>query len=102
MKEIIRFWFLKRMIKDSILSAEIYQMLYYKKTFVTPNHFPITKVYEETEGSMKIHTEKTISHISDRKKQLIDSLKVLMDKKIKTKQDKESIEILRAVLQNEK
>jgi hypothetical protein len=26
----------------------------------------------------------------------------LMDKKIKTKQDKESIEILRAVLQNEK
>jgi hypothetical protein len=51
---------------------------------------------------MKIHTEKTISQISDRKKQLIDSLKVLMDKKIKTKQDKESIEILRAVLQNEK
>jgi hypothetical protein len=102
MKEIIRFWFLKRIIKDAILSAEIYQMLYHKKTFVTPNHFPITKVYEETEGNFKTNPNKTISQFSDRKKQLIDSLKVLMDKKIKTNQDKESIEILRAVLQNEK
>jgi hypothetical protein len=98
MKEIIRFWMVKRMIKDSILSAEIYQMLYHKKTFVSSAINPTQVVYGPIEAPLK----KVIPQLSERKKQLMDSLKVLMDKKIKTKQDKESIEILRAVLQNEK
>lgn len=98
MKEIIRFWMVKKMIKDSILSAEIYQMLYHKKTFVSSVTNPTQVVY----GPIEAPLTKVTQQLSERKKQLMDSLKVLMDKKIKTKQDKESIEILKAVLQNEK
>jgi len=98
MKEIIRFWMVKRMIKDSILSAEIYQMLYHKKTFVSSVIKPTQVVY----GPIEAPLTKVTPQLSERKKQLMDSLKVLMDKKIKTKQDRESIEILKAVLQNEK
>lgn len=98
MKEIIRFWMVKRMIKDSILSAEIYQMLYHKKTFLPSVTNPTQVVY----GPIETPTPKVTPQPSERKKQLMDSLKVLMDKKIKTQQDRESIGILKAVLQNEK
>jgi hypothetical protein len=105
MKEILRYWLLKRFIKDPTLSAEIYQMLYHKKTFIPQTNKwvglpPITVGIPFIDDVEK--PTSTTPKISERKKQLLESLQTLSNKPLKSKQDKESIEILKAVLKNER
>ena len=105
MKEIIRFWLLNRVIKNTTLSAEIYQMLYKNKTFVRPVELtPIREVYFEpiapVMSSVPSNYSPTISTSSNRRKELSSALAELKSKPLKTKQDKESIGMLEAALKN--
>ena len=92
------------MVKDTILTAEIYQMMYLKKTLNTNqnfnNKFETSPSY--VQPTFDVVNSVRTAQVSDRKRQLLESLKTLTDKKIKTKQDKESIEIIKAVLENER
>lgn len=112
MKEIIRFWFIKRMVKDPSLSAEIYQMIYHRKTFnsqvptisYAQPKFETPKL--EISGKSWVSSpkqnieDKQKPKISERKRELLEGLKFLQNKTNKTKQDRESIGMLEAALKN--
>ena len=104
MKEIIRFWLLNRVIKNTTLTAEIYQMMYNHRTFVRPVEtlqqpfFPPkieVKPVLPTISSVAVQTS-----TSNRRKEMMAALSELKSKTIKTKQDKDSIGILEAALKN--
>lgn len=105
MKEIIRFWLLNRVIKNTTLTAEIYQMLYNHRTFVRPVEFnTFNEVYlEPSELSLDatpFTSSTTTPSISNRKRELTSALVELKSKPFKSKQDKDSIGILEAALKN--
>jgi hypothetical protein len=81
------------MIGDPKLTAQIYQMMYHN----TP--VPAVQVAEYREKSDVVLGE-TKTQPKSKREELIESLDFLKKKKIKTKQDKESIDLLESVLKN--
>jgi hypothetical protein len=97
MIKILRFYFLKRMVKDPTTTAQVYHMMYCggqppKKTETVPQ---VSPSYPEVQSiSVKPKTK-------TRRQEIIDNLNYLKSKPTKTKQDKDSIGVLEAVLKNE-
>lgn len=107
MKEIIRFWLLKRVIKNTELTAEIYQMLYKHKTYVRavppqPQVQPTWEIPKPVLSSVFVNPPVLPKLPSDRNTELMAALRELESKSIKTKQDKDSIGIIKAALKNGK
>jgi D-arabinose 1-dehydrogenase-like Zn-dependent alcohol dehydrogenase len=67
-------------IQDPLLTAKVYQMIHYPFLFIGQNNQP------ESKGS--------------KKQELQESLRYLQEKKIKTPQDKLSMDTITKVLQN--
>lgn len=107
MKEIIRFWLLKRVIKNTELTAEIYQMLYKHKTYVRafspqPQLQPTWEFPKPVLSSVFVNPTDLPKLPLDRNTELMAALRELECKSIKTKQDKDSIGIIKATLKNVK
>ena len=84
--------------KDALLAAKIYQMIYFGvNTHVENSVFDEEESYDyspvETPSAPKV---------SNKKQEIIDSLKYLKDKQSKTKKDRESIYALEMILKNMK
>lgn len=94
MKEFFRFWLLNRVIKNPLLTAEIYQMMYQNRVFTRPI---VPQVEVNTVSSVSVKPSS-----SNRRRELITALTELKSKSFKTKQDKESIGMLEAALKNVK
>jgi len=78
------------MIKDPILSAQVYDLLY------NDRKLPEMKV---TQPKIETFSVKP-SVINNEKKELIESLNFLKSKCIKTKEDKDKISMLEVILKN--
>lgn len=93
MLKLFKFYLLKRMIGDPKLTAQIYQMMYHNTTA------PAVQVVEYKEKSNVVLGE-IKSQPKSKKDEVIESLEFLKKKRFKTKQDKESIDLLESVLKN--
>jgi len=104
MKEFIRFWLLNRVIKNTTLTAEIYQMIYHYRTFLRPSETQQQPFFPpKIEGKSVSPTISSVGvqpSISNRRKEMMSALSELKAKIIKTKQDKDSIGILEAAIKN--
>jgi hypothetical protein len=84
--------------KDALMAAKIYQMIYFGiNSHVENSVFEDEETYDyspvETPPAPKV---------SNKKQEIIDSLKYLKDKPSKTKKDQESIYALEMILKNMK
>lgn len=93
MFKLFKFYLLKRMVKDPQLTAKIYQMMYHSSIV------PSLQVNKHKQKSDVILGE-TKTQPKSKKDEVIESLEFLNKKKIKSKQDKESIELLESILKN--
>jgi hypothetical protein len=88
--KLFRYLILNKYIKDPIVAIKVYQILYEKgqmPEILAPTHSSLPKV-----ESKAVITEKP--------QNLQSTLEQLRSKALKTKKDKESIEILEAVIKN--
>jgi len=97
MIKILRFYFLKRMVKDPTTTAQVYHMMYCggqppKKIETVPQ---VSPSYPEVQSMSVKPKTKT------KRQEIIDSLNFLKSKPNKTKQEKDNIGVLEAVLKNE-
>ena len=97
MIKILRFYFLKRMVKDPVTTAQVYHMMYCngqppKKVETAPQVAPSYTEVQSVSVNPKTKT---------RRQEIMDNLNYLRSKPTKTKQDKDSIGVLEAVLKNE-
>ena len=99
----LKFYMLNRIVKDPILTAQIYNMIYHKgtppKKEVTISPVPVTTpISFSPEVQIPTPEKKFVpkSEVDELKSQL----QYLRNKTFKTKQDKESMGILEAVLKN--
>lgn len=86
MKKFLAYYFIYRTTKNPMVAAQIYQILY-------GNHNPVNLT------PTIVGTTATV-HNTSKKQELEESLKYLKEKTIKTKKDKESINVLEAVIKN--
>jgi hypothetical protein len=90
MKKLLTFYFLNRIIKDPVMTATIYKVLY------EGGDLP-----ERTYSSVGGHIPNLPANTNMSKKdEVIASLEYLKSKEVKTKKDKEAIQMLEAVLNN--
>ena len=90
--KLLRYYFLNRIVKDPMLSAQVYHMIYHKG--VPPKVEYKLPTYEPS----KVTEVKSVpsQKVSDVRSALLE----LKSKSIKTKQDRESISMLEAALKN--
>ena len=93
MKKLLVFLIIRIFIRNTDESIKIYNAL-----FSTPKDEP-KKPSELITGTTKTRVVE-IKKPSTKKEELMESLKYLKDKQSKTKQDKDSIGVLEAVLKN--
>lgn len=93
MYKIFKFFLIKLFAKDVQTAAKIYNLLYNSNL---PSSVPN---YKKTSNT-KVTPVKDVKPVSSKKQDILDSLSYLKSKKIKTKQDKESIYTLEMVLKN--
>lgn len=86
MKKFLAYYFIYRTTKNPMIAAQIYQILYGNNNSVS-----LTPTIAGTTSTV---------HNTSKKQELEESLKYLKEKTIKTKKDKESINVLEAVIQN--
>jgi hypothetical protein len=104
MLKYLRYYYLNKIVKDPHLAAKIYEMIYHQVKFDgTPT------LYNSTVHVANISTIKEPSEKSEpidskllERKELEKTLIYLKAKPIKTKQEKDSIGIIEAVLKNER
>lgn len=104
MLKYLRYYYLNKIVKDPYLAAKIYEMIYHQVKFDgTPT------VYNATVQVANISTNQENSEKSqstDKKtlerKELEKTLIYLKAKPIKTKEERDSIGIIEAVLKNER
>jgi len=95
----LKFYFLNRIVKDPIVTAQIYNMMYHKG----PAPKKEVGVIEQPrfQELPKLHEVQSIPKVqAPRSSGMIAALNELKSKSVKTKQDKESIGILEAALKN--
>lgn len=93
MKELLKYLVIRCTTRHAKTSLEVYNTLYPKQNDV---------VYIEKPVVSQVQNNMTVSSVSSKSKkdELLDSLNYLKNKKVKTKQDKESIYSLEMVLKN--
>ena len=91
----LKFYLLNRLVKNPVVTAQIYNMMYQDGT-VPKLDIPYIPPVEMITSVPKIEIPK------NRKQQLQEGLDYLKSKVDKTKQDKESIGIIEAALKNER
>lgn len=95
--KIIKFFLLNRVIKDPILSAQVYHMIYHNGQ--PPQKTSNSSSVEEKEYNLPKISGIRVPSITG-KSQMIEALMELKAKPNKTKQDKDSIGMLEAALKN--
>ena len=95
MKELIKYLVIRLTTRHAKTAAEIYQVLYPVKEVVYVGRIVNTTTCDNISVS-------TVSNTKSKKDELIESLEYLKNKKVKSKQDKESIYSLEMVLKNMK
>ena len=95
MKELLKYLVIRCTTRHAKTALEVYNTLYPKQTEVIYVEKP---VYTQVENSMSV----TSVPVKNKKDELLESLNYLKSKKVKTKQDKESIYSLEMVLKNMK
>jgi hypothetical protein len=95
MKELIKYLVIRLTTRHAKTAAEIYQVLYPVKEVVYVDRIVNTTTCDNISVS-------TVSNTKSKKDELIESLEYLKNKKVKSKQDKESIYSLEMVLKNMK
>jgi hypothetical protein len=93
MKELLKYLVIRCTTRHAKTALEIYNTLYVKQKEV---------VYVEKPVTYQVENNMTVSSVSSKSKkdEILDSLNYLKSKKVKTKQDKESIYSLEMVLKN--
>lgn len=93
MKELLKYLVIRCTTRHAKTALEVYNTLYPKQNDV---------VYIEKPVVSQVQNNMTVSSVSSKSKkdELLDSLNYLKNKKVKTKQDKESIYSLEMVLKN--
>ena len=86
---------LNRLVKNPIVTAQIYNMMY-------QNGMPPKSETPYIPPVEKVHSIPRVEPPTTRKQQLQEGLNYLKSKQDKTKQDKESIGIIEAALKNER
>ena len=97
--KLLKFYLLNRIVKDTNLTAQIYYMIYRKGTPPVKSE-PTIHIYTKTDS--KLVSEDKVVIKNDRKETLTSALAELKSRAFKTKQDKDSIQILEAVIKNER
>jgi hypothetical protein len=110
--EFLKYLFIRLTSKDSQTAIDTYVKLHSEPTIIfrnKTNHKPKRKVKyitKEVEKIVYVTTPsepiKTSSKPIDKKEELLESLEFLRKKQYKTKQDKESIQIINSILKNMK
>lgn len=95
MKELIKYLVIRLTTRHAKTAADIYQVLYPVKEVVYVDRIVNTTTCDNISVS-------TVSNTKSKKDELIESLEYLKNKKVKSKQDKESIYSLEMVLKNMK
>ena len=93
MKELIKYLVIRCTTRHAKTALEVYKTLYPNKKEVVYVEKPVVT---QVENSMSIASVP----VKSKKDELIESLNYLKSKKVKTKQDKESIYSLEMVLKN--
>ena len=93
MKELIKYLVIRCTTRHAKTALEVYNTLYPKQTEV---------VYLEKPVTSQVENNMTVSSVSSKSKkdEILESLNYLKSKKVKTKQDKDSIYSLEMVLKN--
>lgn len=92
MYKILKYFFLKRMIKDPILSAQVYDLIYNGRKL--PDYpVSIPKI-------QSIEVKPQVREVPTEKKELMESLNFLKSKSPKTKEDRDKISMLEVILKN--
>jgi hypothetical protein len=95
MKELLKYLVIRLTTRHAKTACEIYQVLYPVKEVVYVDRIVNTSTCDNISVS-------TVSNTKSKKDELIESLEYLKNKKVKSKQDKESIYSLEMVLKNMK
>jgi hypothetical protein len=95
MKELFKYLVIRLTTRHAKTAAEIYQVLYPVKEVVYVDRIVNTNTCDNISVS-------TVSNTKSKKDELIESLEYLKNKKVKSKQDKESIYSIEMVLKNMK
>jgi hypothetical protein len=93
MKELLKYLVIRCTTRHAKTAIEVYNTLYPKQTEV---------VYLEKPVTSQVENNMTVSSVSSKSKkgEILESLNYLKSKKVKTKQDKDSIYSLEMVLKN--
>lgn len=89
--KLLKYLIIYRTTKDPIMAAKIYQMIYHPEIVQLPSVVETKLMYSEekiTNGVKPIN----------KKNELLSSLEYLKNKKVKTKQDNESIYTIETIL----
>ena len=85
MEKLLILLFIRLIVRDTNEAIKIYEVIFKKENNKQPEY-----------GNVSITKPTPIT----KKEELLESLEFLKNKKVKTKQDKESIEIINSVLKN--
>jgi hypothetical protein len=96
MKELLKYLVIRCTTRHAKTALEVYNSLYPKQKEIICIETPI---YSQVENNMSV---KSVPVSNSKKDEVLDSLNYLRSKKIKTKQDKDSIYSLEMVLKNMK
>ena len=93
MKELLKYLVIRCTTRHAKTALEVYNTLYPKQTEV---------VYLEKPVTSQVENNMTVSSVSSKSKkdEILESLNYLKSKKVKTKQDKDSIYSLEMILKN--
>ena len=93
MKELLKYLVIRCTTRHAKTALEVYNTLYPKQT---------EGVYLEKPVTYQVENNMTVSSVSSKSKkdEILESLNYLKSKKVKTKQDKDSIYSLEMVLKN--
>jgi hypothetical protein len=94
MKELLKYLVIRCTTRHAKTALEVYNTLYPKQTEVVYVEKP---VYTQVENSMSVTS---VPVYNSKKDEVLESLNYLKSKKVKTKQDKDSIYSLEMVLKN--
>ena len=103
MKELFKYLVIRMTTRHAETAVSIYERIYQPQKNntiinVSNNHFTT----ETKDDTSKLSTVTTVSKSNTKKDEILDSLNYLKNKKVKTKQDKDSIYSLEMVLKNMK
>lgn len=104
MLKYLRYYYLNKIVKDPYLAAKIYEMIYHQVKFDgTPTVYNATvQVANITSNQESLEKSQPLDKKALERKELEKTLIYLKAKSVKTKEEKDSIGIIEAVLKNER